>query len=80
MANEQDGGWISVNDQPIPTDGTTVLVFIPTERPRWQMQAATLQDGSFPSIVGHRFAFDVGEPTHWQPLPAPPTERGRDDA
>lgn len=73
-------GW-----QPIetaPKDGTTVLIFVPTDAPNiahptpvfaaysyggeWVAQGCSASDGIY-------LSFDADEPTNWMPLPNPPT-------
>ena len=61
--------------QPIesaPKDGTPILVWLKEASLCTHIHSARLMEDGKPSIIGHHFAFDVGEPTHWMPLPQPP--------
>ncbi|MDE2000335.1 MAG: DUF551 domain-containing protein [Burkholderiales bacterium] len=69
--------------QPIataPSDGTHVLIW----GPRWGFQVATITDyGREPFDTRNCHSPwsrnpDVARPTHWMPLPAPPTEQRTD--
>jgi hypothetical protein len=60
------------NWQPIetcPTEGQ-FLVYMPDE-PTDKIQAANYHPNV--KVIGNHFAFDLTKPTHWQPLPDPPT-------
>ncbi len=67
--------------QPIetaPKDGTSILFFIPSARhERAKIQVGSITTcfhGGTVTIIGNMFGFDVGSPTHWMPLPAPPVQ------
>jgi hypothetical protein len=67
--------------QPIetaPKDGTQILVYVPDgRREKDRVQAGSCARNLNKQdiwIIGNQFGFDVGEPTHWRPLPAPPRD------
>jgi hypothetical protein len=58
--------------QPIetaPKEGE-YLVYMPAER--HPIQVARYHPNV--KVIGNVFAFDLSPPTHWMPLPAPPTQ------
>ena len=57
-----------------PRDGTPVLVWLKKTSLGSHVHAAMLRPKGKPSTIGHHFQFDVGEPTHWMPIPDPPEE------
>lgn len=59
-------GWLPI--ETAPKDGT-VMVYLPEERQK--MQVARFHPNV--KTIGHAFAFDLTAPTHWRPLPEPPT-------
>ena len=66
--------------QPIETcpPATPVLAYIPDVREKDRIQVGwwNMSGNKHPIWVfggGARFGFDVGEATHWMPLPAPPS-------
>lgn len=60
--------------QPIETapDDGEFLVYTPNERRK--IQAAEWHSNF--KVIGNHFAFDLTKPTHWMPLPEPPTTGG----
>lgn len=48
------------------------LVYMPEERHKFQVMS---RNGRF-SVVAGCFSFDVTKPTHWMPLPEPPSANG----
>jgi hypothetical protein len=59
--------------QPIetaPKDGTPVLVFVPKAWGKHDEIHVGKQRRFW--VVGNQFYFDIGNPTHWMPLPEPP--------
>ena len=61
-------GWISVRDR-LPEKGEEVLVF--DTRENW-IGFAWLRPDETWTALGFDFPFDLGEVTHWMPLPNPP--------
>ena len=59
--------------QPIETapKGTTVLLYRPMMSPRDRIAIRDVRDWCGPSCC------PSAEPTHWMPLPAPPTDAGK---
>lgn len=60
-----------------PKDGAAVLVYVPEARTQTVGNIAVgaqrpMANGETMWIIGGHFAFDVGQPTHWMPLPNPP--------
>ena len=60
--------WISV-DERLPEKGEEVLVF--DTRENWTGFAWLNPDETW-TALGFDFPFDLGEVTHWMPLPQPP--------
>ena len=60
--------WISVRDR-LPEKGEDVLVF--NIRENWTGFAWLRPDETW-TALGFDFPFDLGEVTHWMPLPEPP--------
>ena len=60
--------WISVDDR-LPEKGEEVLVF--DTRENWTGFAWLRPDETW-TALGFDFPFDLGEVTHWMPLPEPP--------
>ena len=60
--------WISVTDR-LPEKGEEVLVF--DTRENWTGFAWLRPDETW-TALGFDFPFDLGEVTHWMPLPQPP--------
>ena len=60
--------WISVDDR-LPEKGEEVLVF--DTRENWTGFAWLRPDETW-TALGFDFPFDLGEVTHWMPLPQPP--------
>ena len=61
------GEWLSIESA--PKDGTDFLAAIPFNRKHHQMVGCFAPNGKFVSWPG-RIRY---HPTHWQPLPAPPS-------
>ena len=61
-------GWISVRDR-LPEKGEEVLVF--DTRENWTGFAWLRPDETW-TALGFDFPLDLGEVTHWMPLPQPP--------
>ena len=69
------GEWIPVTER-LPDRNIKILVFIPASE--HQTYIASLEDGgewfsSDPAADAYSLGED-GSPTHWMPLPAPPTD------
>lgn len=62
-------GWMPI--ETAPKEGS-FLVYLPEESAHKRVQPMHVR-ASF-STIGDTFAFDKSEPTHWQPLPPPPTQ------
>ena len=62
--------WISVTER-LPEKGEEVLVF--NTRENWTGFAWLRPDETW-TALGFDFPFDLGEVTHWMPLPQPPEE------
>ena len=60
--------WISVTER-LPEKGEEVLVF--DTRENWTGFAWLRPDETW-TALGFDFPFDLGEVTHWMPLPQPP--------
>ena len=60
--------WISVTER-LPEKGEEVLVF--DTRENWTGFAWLRPDETW-TALGFDFPFDLGEVTHWMPLPEPP--------
>ena len=60
--------WISVTER-LPEKGEEVLVF--DTRENWAGFAWLRPDETW-TALGFDFPFDLGEVTHWMPLPQPP--------
>lgn len=62
--------------QPIETapEYGEFLVYMPDE-PRRKIQAASWHPNV--KVIGDHFDYDRTRPTHWMPLPDPPTENGK---
>ena len=60
--------WISVRDR-LPEKGEEVLVF--DTRENWTGFAWLRPDETW-TALGFDFPFDLGEVTHWMPIPQPP--------
>ena len=60
--------WISVTER-LPEKGEEVLVF--NTRENW-IGFAWLRPDETWTALGFDFPFDLGEVTHWMPLPQPP--------
>ena len=60
--------WISVTER-LPEKGEEVLVF--DTRENWTGFACLRPDETW-TALGFDFPFDLGEVTHWMPLPQPP--------
>ena len=71
LAREQAAGW-----QPIetaPRDGTRVLTYSPTAASRWwRVTILRWHQPANPEAKGFWTGERKVQPTHWQPLPAPP--------
>ncbi len=83
LAHRKAEAWQPISS--VPKDGTTVMVYVPDfekiteawfceQTGLWPHSAAYSEEGE---------PCNVGQPTHWRPLPAPPTtpeaEGGSDD-
>ena len=64
--------WVSVEDR-LPEKGEEVLVF--DTRENWTGFAWLRPDETW-TALGFDFPFDLGEVTHWMPLPEPPKGDG----
>ena len=62
--------WIPVTER-LPEKGQEVLVF--DTRENWTGFAWLRPDETW-TALGFDFPFDLGEVTHWMPLPKPPKE------
>ena len=62
--------WISVTER-LPEKGQEVLVF--DTRENWTGFAWLRPDETW-TALGFDFPFDLGEVTHWMPMPNPPEE------
>jgi len=65
--------WQDISNAP---EKTYVLVYVPDARdraPKVQTARWNMSGNDKPIwIIGNQFAFDVGKPTHWMPLPPAP--------
>lgn len=66
----QGDGWREIDSA--PKDGSSILVWLP--KPRFGSNVQHMRTGNV-AIIGGGFAFDCPKPTHWMPLPAPPSDR-----
>lgn len=67
--SEDANGWRPIKSAP----SGPVLLYVPSARPEKRLSVGhRIGDDGGLWIIGGRFYFDVGEPTHWSPLPAPP--------
>ena len=58
--------WISIHES---TPEGDCLVFLAEESLGRRIHSARMGKVK---IIGHHFAWDIGEVTHWMPLPEPP--------
>ena len=64
-------GWISVKDR-LPKETQSVLAWFPAHKQAQSCWIEKTDDGL--RAWDACFSDLIGEPTHWMPLPAPPTE------
>lgn len=64
-------GWMPFDSAPL--DGTEVLLYLPRERTK--IQAGHCLNGGKTWVVSGAFSFDISRPTHWCPLPPPPSQQ-----
>ena len=66
-----DDGWFPIESA--PKEGV-FLVWLP--EPEQGSNVMPMNSGKI-TTIGHYFVWDVqSKPTHWRPLPSPPTARG----
>ena len=77
------GEWVQVSKGGLPPLMTEVLGWHPSDRVRaWFRHSGTVQGGPKQGTYWEQWSpqdrecddCDVDEPTHWMPLPAPPTD------
>lgn len=64
-------GWRPI--ETAPKDGTAVLLYADSWELTWGIQAGRFYDGEWMCWGGAVPENDEDGPTHWQPLPPPPT-------
>jgi hypothetical protein len=66
--------WLPI--ETAPQDGTHILVYLDEEMLGSRVVNAALRGEGTNGIstIGSLFAFDAPKPTHWMPLPEPPSE------
>lgn len=68
VITEQSMTWQHIDTA--PTDGTAILLYVPMNRPGMRILAAKAGDYEWWILSG---SVVLGKPTHWMPLPVPPT-------